>query len=852
MLSTPSPPRHHSPVVTVLPIPPSFISTVPAEATRPYVTPSSSDDKIALPSLLPHIDFSPATTATAVTMAHVPRKIYEAKLRDSIASIMASLQQELPQDHIFQQLMADPATLQYSRVRLAEVVEGFLYSKQAEQYHQLVTELARREELCVVQAQQIQELQRALEASTAAAEQQQPLTASPKLPPPPAVTHPNPMEEEEARRELLRILEQSTVDSEYYRSSDALQAVSSVVDVAQEEPQYDDKYVYEGKLQAELYRCIHTLLRYVDGALESQERLRRDLSEQQRHYNTGTSGLMSDILTPGPSTLLSKDESVVQGEEAAEKKINGSYHSGCLQQKRQHLHRLTERLRDSQLLSSRVLDRLAQQEVGQQRVVDQLRRAVDVARAEATTSAAAVVQARAIATTQEQRRKEEQQATSAEQEDMQEQLSMLRLEVQDAQRDTRAATMRAIAAEGREAELKNDLDSTKASLEQLTAELQEYREAGRSQQVEVLACRARHRDLQNALESAAREMPCLRAECAVATLEALYQDSKAVKAELMEQVGYRHHLHGLMLFSATQQEAVRRLEAQLQAAETAQLERELVQRRGVETLATLLRCMWADDAVEAALIDTAGTDDGKDGSVGRKETAALVNGEEPNYGRSSGRGSAGGSPRSSSGATVMPAYHVPATLSAMCNALEDAYNTVRSRHATRQTTVDQLRAALVGREIEARAAQASDVQLRDLLKAEQAKNSHWQAEMDRWSTHNPMRDLLARQDALLRDVCEERDALRKQWSSLNDDYIALEQRNGVLHARCAEKEQENGRLAGLLQSMPKNRNDARAKTTVVLSSSTPPHSQRYAPTLLLQSSSSSATAATPLSGTPTR
>ncbi|TPP42888.1 hypothetical protein CGC20_8265 [Leishmania donovani] len=746
-----------------------------------------------------------ASAAAVATSDDILRGIYNEKLQASVRSIITTLTTELPQDHIFLQLLADPTTLQYCKVRLTEVVEGFLYSTQAEQYHTLATELARGERDCALLRQRIEELEAALAVASVPVRSPTPprqgfsshggksgtcdghahpaapagssWTSSPTMMPAPAAAAPtassvspsipaNPMENEEARRELLRVLEQATHDQELLRCTQALQAVSKVVDVAQDESRCDDKYFFEGELLGELYKCVHSLLHYVDGALESQERLRCEIQEQQQHWLHGVAAESShqdidDGAAAGSAVSADRSASVSAG--TKDSGTRGVLVSGYSTPRHPQVSLGNA---GTALMSSATL---AHMESARRREVAQLEMAVAAAREEAAVATSAAESARQVKENSERLHAEHAAFVARERTELRDQLAdvhaQLAAATQDvhaARRELRSATSRAEAAEEREKDLAAELAALKAAMARRDAEWQEQKADRVARQAELTALKAVHQSTVDALQDAARELLCLRVEGTMAGLSALYQEAKAAKAELLEREGYRPLSHRCSIAVATQQEVVRHAQVQSQLAESAQAEQAVAQRGCMDALGMLLRSMWADEAIESALTPSSAS------------TAAL-------------------NPRSSHG------YRLPQTLAGLCTSLEYAYNNVRARHRARQQTIDSLRAALVSKDIELRAAQASDAQLRELLKAEQAKEEQWKAEMAQLSDQNPMRGLLARQERLLKAVSDERNELRRLWNQLSGDYIALEQRNGALHARCAEKEHENARLNGMLR-----------------------------------------------------
>jgi hypothetical protein len=98
-------------------------------------------------------------------MENALRQLYSDKLRATVQAVIHALSTELPLDHVFVQLMQDAHTANFCKIRLGEVVETFLFSVQAHQYHTLASELARREMEVVQLVGQVDELQQQLSAA---------------------------------------------------------------------------------------------------------------------------------------------------------------------------------------------------------------------------------------------------------------------------------------------------------------------------------------------------------------------------------------------------------------------------------------------------------------------------------------------------------------------------------------------------------------------------------------------------------------------------------------------------------------------------------------------------------------
>lgn len=702
------------------------------------------------------------------------RIIYGEKLRVSVQSIVEALTEELPRDHILQQLLADPHTRHYCRVRLTEVVEAFLYATQAQQYHNLAVELALRERANAVLMERIAFLQqqsqrRPREAmtttttpthqgfSTSRMVQTEEEDSSSVLK--------NPMSDEAARRELLSFLEEATRANELERCRACLRGPEKLIAVAQ--TPMGDQQDYVSRVVGELYQSVYGLLKFVDGSLESLEALRAELEQ-----NSSLNNSHHDSTTSTPRRRMI---SVTASRSQLPERLG--------------LQHMMDNLREAQLTTTRTLDRLAHAEEQQRREMAELEKTLEHTKGKAAAAKAAADTARQAQWSLEARREEDTRTAALEREEALRQhraLQELTQELQDARRETQRA---------------QDTQRT------LTEELRLLQEC-RSQ--EAVAATSAHEQalstLQSSLTKRNGELLCCQVELTVVSIEALYQESETAKLTLLQRHGY---VLGLEKACATTvrhvEESLRHLQVQLQLGETAAVEQKVTQRACIDQLSSLLRRMWNDDEVIAAAVPLPG------------ERSPLMASKQP-HGRASRRASSAPRPhtaspaaqaKSSAEGALVDAHsrdhakcRLPMTLTGLATDVEHAYRKLQARYQTLHRALQEARVTIEQRDHQIQSLTAARASLQANLQEEEEE--HAQSALDVLSHQSALKELLDRQEILLQSVSEERDALQQQWRSLSADYILLEKRNGELHQRCAVKEHENARLSGMLMHCAPN------------------------------------------------
>ncbi|ESL08072.1 hypothetical protein TRSC58_04233 [Trypanosoma rangeli SC58] len=216
----------------------------------------------------------------------VLRQLYNDKLRGSISAIVSALMNELPRDHIFLQLLSDPATEQYCRVRVGEVVESFLFSVQAHQYHNLASELAKREVELLTLAGQLEEAQQANVNASSPVKSFKTTQTDNRTDAGMNTEYSSHLARGEgdvepaeatAQDELIALLEDVTREHELAKCRECLSAPTSLLETVQAEGNYRDKYEYLADVVSHLFRSVQGLVVYADGSLNSLESLRHSL-----------------------------------------------------------------------------------------------------------------------------------------------------------------------------------------------------------------------------------------------------------------------------------------------------------------------------------------------------------------------------------------------------------------------------------------------------------------------------------------------------------------------------------------------------------------------------------------------
>ncbi|CAD2220496.1 hypothetical protein AGDE_13811 [Angomonas deanei] len=339
---------------------------VPTTRESPHFHPSArhnTDDPFDVPLGGGEAPVSPGVVAAGDTL----RDIYREKLQQSVDSVVQALTTEVPEDHLLLQLLADPHTESYVKVRLTEIVESFLYASQSDAYHLLALQLAEREKELVDLNYVLENCSRNMDELTATkvgvpkscqtdlVEYKDGLVADPPIATVvPHHTSANPMEEEAARQELLAILEETAREREIERSREALHPTRQVIDMVRQLEQPTTVPISTAEVSKpvlSLFKALNELVHYVDESLESLDALRNDLD-----LPGNTSGLstISAIQSVGNTPMKNHNTSNPQNS-----RVSHSSNRAVVQQERRACRELLSQLQESHIAMVRYLDRLA-------------------------------------------------------------------------------------------------------------------------------------------------------------------------------------------------------------------------------------------------------------------------------------------------------------------------------------------------------------------------------------------------------------------------------------------------------------------------------------------------------------
>ncbi|RNF09363.1 hypothetical protein TraAM80_02237 [Trypanosoma rangeli] len=770
----------------------------------------------------------------------VLRQLYNDKLRGSISAIVSALMNELPRDHIFLQLLSDPATEQYCRVRVGEVVESFLFSVQAHQYHNLASELAKREVELLTLAGQLEEAQQAnVNASPPVKSFKTTQTDnrtdagmnteySSHLARGEGDVEPT---EATAQEELIALLEDVTREHELAKCRECLSAPTSLLETVQAEGNYRDKYEYLADVVGHLFRSVQGLVVYADGSLNSLESLRHSLHgvwscDDKNAGEAGAQAALRRTSLPASSVAAGGCPSSSTSATAATSPLQ--QRAAIFEEERARLEKLAAQLKYAQRHCGDIIESLGKSQMELQRQSDSRQQQLEQLQQLAARNNMQEL-SKAL--------KANEEALVRLREDMQQSFAAERAQIRARERELeqrcaqQAFELQQVTEElalGRQ-QLQREVEGRCKAEQRMQIAEQSVAEARQQCGVTVSEL---HRDLEaekDALQETLRkvqvELIARHAEAVCARQESIALDAHVTKMQFLLVHGYERaaaEQHYSLLLA---QEAVRHAKTQAAAEQKALREQESTVQQCYEDLRFLLECMREDD-YKAELqqreeeADTEArrcrvfVDKNIDGSRVDKKNGDCSDGAHDKVAEEEVvEVEAGGRTQA-----LLHRYSTPKTLTGVVTALQNAYETVQRHQRYMQSTVDA--ASMRERQLQ----QEGDtlrVRLEQLTadyEQQQAKFKQlWNAQA-MWERQDTLKGLLAKQEALLATVNVEREALQVRWSALSEEYQALERRNSQLHERCAVKEAENARLLGYLR--------AKQMTSASSSSSSPPSLQQ--------------------------
>ncbi|EAN80196.1 hypothetical protein, conserved [Trypanosoma brucei brucei TREU927] len=762
----------------------------------------------------------------------VLRQVYNDKLRGSIQAIITALADELPRDHIFLQLLNDASTQQYCRVRVGEVVEAFLFSVQAHQYHNLASELAKREVELLALASQLEMAEKQPHVSLTPGSVKSTQTES--------YEESNGVTEEntpscrgtvvgdatDAQAELFGLLDEMTREHELAKFRECLSAPTSLLETVQAVDKYADRYEYLSDIVSHLFRSIRCLVMYAEGSLNSISALRRG-----SHNVRGVGGSRGASAGRESSSPQSPEQHTTEewqpltlGGSPPQKEQRDWQNAEVLRGERNRLRTLVVRLKHAeshcgnliQSMSTCHMDLRKRSEVVKQQTQrlapgSILNVFTDVSRG--NEEVLEKLDGNIHKTIVTRRNKADECHK-----EQQEHLVQCTIELQEAHKSLAVARQRLqVETEKRELTDQRLRDAVK-QLKLVEQELQLEREARavmqqKSRESEELPVRqalevAEEMDrLRMQLRAERVSVVNHRAEAVCAQLECAVLKAYTAKMDLLQQHGYMwavlEQRHAVLL----SQEELRHTRNQASSTTLTLREQEEVMQHCCEDLCQLLRCMQRDedqvesrqraleDGTEARRLAMVVRSDRGDDENGKKNDSEQVS---PSCDNIDGQQRVEEDHEEGQEA-VWRRYRTPKTLPGVVAGLQITYSALQRRHLDVQSIADAAQSCVQQQREELASLHA---QLRNLAtdygRQREELKQLWDKQAE-WSQQDTLKGLLAKQKSLLAAVDKEREELHRRWAALNEEYQTLERRNSQLHERCAVKEVENARLMGVLR-----------------------------------------------------
>ncbi|EKF26798.1 hypothetical protein MOQ_009496 [Trypanosoma cruzi marinkellei] len=764
----------------------------------------------------------------------VLRQLYNDKLRGSVSAIFSALMNELPRDSIFLQLLSDPSTEQYCRVRVGEVVESFLFSVQAHQYHNLASELAKREVEVLTVSGQLEEAQKAQWNASPPLTSCKTTQTDDRIDAGMNTEHHSRLtrgeevrgkveeEQEEAaaaaraaQDELIALLEDVTREHELAKCRECLSAPMSLLETVHAEGNYHNKYEYLSDVVGHLFRSVQGLVLYAEGSLNSLESLRHGLrGVWGPHDNESDTGgqktvdppLLNSTLATGPFPSSLPSSTVSAAAKSPMRQQQEQQRLAIFEEERTRLEMLAAQLKYAQRHCCEVVEGLGKGKEELQRQCtahqQQLEHLQQVSVRNNTQELSRALKANENALVQ--LREDLQQSFATEIAQARERERELEQRCVHQSSEVRQVTeMLALAREQlqMEVERRNQAEQRVQEAEEAAAEAQRHcgvtvSDLHRDVEAEKDAMEAKLQHLQRELIARHAEAVCVRQESMVL-------DANVKKMECLLEHGYERaaaEQHYTLLLT---KEAARHAQIQIATEQRALREREATAQQCYEDLCSLLECMREDeykaeaqqreeeaDTEARRRLVSVETHSGSSPKKKKNDECGTV--EEVDDGNDD---EAGGKTK-----VLLYRYGTPTTLTGVVTCLQNAYEAVRRHQRYMQSTVDAYKERVRQLQQEVATLRPRLEQLMVECEEQQVNFKRIWNEQTMWQRQETLKGLLAKQEALLSTVNVEREALQVRWSTLSEEYRALERRNSQLHERCAVKEAENARLLGFLRA----------------------------------------------------
>nr|CCD17702.1 unnamed protein product [Trypanosoma congolense IL3000] len=775
---------------------------------------------------------SSCTGSSAVEIARREaflRRVYNEKLRGSIQAIFGALMNELPQDHILLQLISDSSTEQYCRVRVAEVVENFLFSMQAHQYHNLATELAKRDTELLVLTGQLETLERRIRAvqplktykctqTENCMEGSEPVAGSGT-----AVEWDDAEHQKNAvQAELIAILGEVMREHEVTRFRECLAVPTSLVEMVQSSVGHGDKYEYLSNVVSQLFRALNCLVTYAEESLRSVS-----TSFLDTHGAVGLGAAAEPTCLPQPVERNLFDESQLPSAPShtrltdVEKQHNGHL-ANPLEEERGKITKLMNQLKRAESSCTKTIHDIStcHRDLLQKNSTLQQQLQLVTSRDKSHQLAQALTEKEiALSKLEEDLHKVMAEERLNAERRYEEQLSQYAKELRDV-RESLVATRQKLHAEAErrrqtDEQLREEVEQRRVEEHslQLTQAMLIAAQQGEQAAGDVLVserselCK-RVEALQKQLCEERLSVVTHRAESVCARLECNMLNAYTAKLSLLQH-GHEQLVSQQRHMVLLNSEAARHAEDRASAANSSSCEREEVMQQCREDLCELLSLVRADEgrakaiqnAVESAIEAQEGTATGACSPFNEERnkesgTGASQRASSPPHGgiaRQSGTGKEGTEVRGWECAA-------PKTLPGVAATLRIEYAALQLRLSSIQRTAEAAGSCIQKQRSELLDLHARLKRLNAEYKQHQTEAKKLWISQTELSRQGTLKNLLAKQQELLATVEKEREDLRRRWEMLSEEYYILEKRNSRLHERCVVKAAENTRLMGVLRA----------------------------------------------------
>ncbi|EKG02469.1 hypothetical protein TCSYLVIO_006498 [Trypanosoma cruzi] len=618
-----------------------------------------------------------------------------------------------------------------------------------------------------------------------------------------------------AQDELIALLEDVTREHELAKCRECLSAPMSLLETVHAEGNYHDKYEYLSDVVGHLFRSVQGLVMYAEGSLNSLESLRHGLcGVWGRHDNESDAGGQKTVNPPLPNSTLATgpfpsslpSSTVSAAANSPMRQPQEQQRLAIFEEERNRLEMLAAQLKYAQRHCCEVVEGLGKGKEELQRQCtahqQQLEHLQQVSLRNNTQELSRALKANEKALVQ--LREDLQQSFATERAQAREREKELEQRCVHQSSEVRQVTeMLALAREQlqMEVERRNQAELRVQEAEEAAAEAQRHcgvavSDLHRDVEAEKDAMEAKLQHLQ-------RELIARRAEAVCVRQESIALDANVTKMEFLLEHGYERaaaEQHYTLLLT---REAARHAQIQIATEQRALREREATVQQCYEDLCSLLVCMREDEfKAEAQQREAEADTEARRRIVSVETHTGIIPKKKKNDECGTVEEVDDGNDDGAGGKTqvLLHRYGTPTTLTGVVACLQNAYEAVRRHQRYMQSTVDVAKERVRQLQQEVATLHPRLEQLMAEYEKQQVNFKRIWNEQTMWERQETLKGLLAKQEALLATVNVEREALQVRWSTLSEEYRALERRNSQLHERCAVKEAENARLLGFLRA----------------------------------------------------